>query len=180
MTNDENLPKQFCYDCIIKIESSYAFIKEAQNVDVTLKNLASRSESVIVEPEIPRAEFKEPKLQLTLPDYKLSIGISDYVSKGTNVNENINKINLHIPSVRPKTEPILNTIEKIDSTEKIVEKKIDASKNVDESKKFMCTVCKRSFISKVWFTKHMQKEHSDKKFSCSHCPKCKLHCTYLW
>ncbi|XP_045761550.1 zinc finger protein 84-like isoform X3 [Maniola jurtina] len=80
---DIKLPKQFCYDCTIKIESCYTFIKEAQNVNITLKNIASRSEtSIIIEPDSLKSHTIEPtKLRLTLPDYKLSIGVSNYVEQ---------------------------------------------------------------------------------------------------
>lgn len=65
ISDDEKLPKQFCYDCIIKIESSFIYITETQKVDVILKNIISRTnKSIIVEPEIN----KNLDIQLNSPD----------------------------------------------------------------------------------------------------------------
>lgn len=41
-------------------------------------------------------------------------------------------------------------------------------------KKNACTICLKRFASKIWFTKHMANEHSQKTFSCKHCPKSKI------
>ncbi|XP_041973808.1 zinc finger protein 771-like [Aricia agestis] len=170
--NEEKLPKQFCYDCIIKIESSYTFIKRAQNVDATLKNIASRSEtSVIVEREVSKTEYKDQnKLQLTLPDYKLSIGINEFKHDtciqdySTAHTQNIQQSNE--PETVEKIECIINTSVILDTGKK---KKDPILEN--ETKKNVCPLCKKAFTSKIWYNKHMDKEHAGNKYLCTQCPK---------
>lgn len=242
---DIKLPKQFCYDCTIKIESCYTFIKEAQNVNVTLKNIASRSEtSIIIEPDSLKSHTTEPtKLRLTLPDYKLCIGVSNYpeqdiyddtgyitkdeqiaptkteLSHNSDINETISKstkleiyniINVDMlkrdSSIKVDSVNREDTI-KVDESNKVstvkysLQKrddtiKFDASKRegtikvdskregtlkvgeskrdsaIDETNKSVCPVCRKEFTSKKWFSKHMEKEHSGHKYTCTHCPKC--------
>ncbi|CAG9575364.1 unnamed protein product [Danaus chrysippus] len=162
-TDDEKLPKQFCYDCVIKIESCYTFIKEAQNVNITLKNMASRSETrIIINPDkLQNSEHQEHnKLKLTLPDYKLSIGVSNYEQTIPEVDKNISAQveNNQIDSV---SEDIQNDLVQLKTEDKIP----------NDSKKNVCPVCRKEFMSKKWFSKHMEKEHSGHKYTCSHCPK---------
>lgn len=218
---DIKLPKQFCYDCTIKIESSYTFIKEAQNVNITLKNIASRSEtSIIIEPESLKNSSHEPnRLRLTLPDYKLSIGVSNYVEQDifddtdyTQRESAIQTKDVQIVPIKP-VEVCLNTEKcntthispnrmlekdntvkvdetKRDSTNKLKDKnhaqvhapklednlKINEEKithiTVDETKKNVCPVCRKEFTSKKWYSKHVEKEHSGLKYTCSQCSKC--------
>lgn len=217
---DIKLPKQFCYDCTIKIESSYTFIKEAQNVNITFKNIASRSEtSIIIEPESLKNSSHEPnRLRLTLPDYKLSIGVSNYVEQDifddtdyTHRESAIQTKDVQIVPIKP-VEVSLNTekcntthispngLEK-DNTVKVDEKKRDTTNKlkdenhvhvhapklednikineekithitVDETKKNVCPVCRKEFTSKKWYSKHVEKEHSGLKYTCSQCSKC--------
>ncbi|VVC87001.1 unnamed protein product, partial [Leptidea sinapis] len=169
VTDDEKLPQQFCYDCTIKIESSYTFIKEAKNVDVTLKNLILRSNaSVIVQPENKiESTHKVQSVKLTLPDYKLSIGTINFstqdVISGYGV-QNTNNIVYSSGSTQANVEPTI--------LEKILNKSEEEAKVATETnKKNMCQICQKSFISKVWFTKHMEKEHSGHKFICTVCCK---------
>lgn len=121
---DIKLPKQFCYDCTIKIESCYTFIKEAQNVNITLKNIASRSEtSIIIEPDSLKSHTTEQtKLRLTLPDYKLSIGVSNYTEQdiynNTDYTHNETRVNYD------KTTILTKDVQ-------IAPKKIDSSHNSD-------------------------------------------------
>lgn len=164
ITDDEKLPKQFCYDCIIKIESCHTFIKEALNVNITLKNMLLRCDkSVIHTPEIIRTVEEPNKLRLTLPDYKLSIGINidDHVYEDnvdTNCKENYNIKTNMLP---------LETVENSSTgKESVIENaKRDTNKNI-------CIICQKSFISKKWFEKHMEKEHSGQKYVCKYCSKC--------
>ncbi|XP_023945805.2 zinc finger protein 813 isoform X3 [Bicyclus anynana] len=116
---DIKLPKQFCYDCTIKIESCFTFIKEAQNVNITLKNIASRSDtSIIIEPESVKNCLTEPnRLRLTLPDYKLSIGVSNYTEQDifdeTDYNRNESAIlTTDLPILPTKTIELLQSTEK--------------------------------------------------------------------
>ncbi|CAH2068139.1 unnamed protein product, partial [Iphiclides podalirius] len=170
----DKLPKQFCYDCIIKIESSYTFIKEAQNVNVTLKNIVSRTEtSIIVGLEnclrltVPTLEPKS-HLKLTLPDYKLcsSIGNSEKTVLQNN-NEyhaiQINKVSNNNATDLPNEQSTQPKVVQSVNTREI--------NNCDNNKKNICPVCRKGFMSKVWFTKHMDKEHSGQKYSCMQCDK---------
>ncbi|XP_014355333.2 zinc finger protein 771 [Papilio machaon] len=172
---EDKLPKQFCYDCVIKIESSYTFIKEAQNVNVTLKNIASRREtSIIVELENCNKLTEVPPtpknhLKLTLPDYKLCSTIENFDEPIllNNTSESINFTNDNIP-MDPITDiSINNPIDtNVNST-----KDIKQTENLAVDNRNMCTICKKSFSSKVWFAKHMEKEHSGQKYSCPQCSK---------
>ncbi|CAK1599278.1 unnamed protein product [Parnassius mnemosyne] len=180
LNEGDRLPKQFCYDCIIKIESSYMFIKEAQNVNVTLKNIVSRTEtSIIVELENCARLIhtqSEPKshLKLTLPDYKLcsSVQNTKELSLVENVKENFNihsdndQYDDAVTNVSLKELPCNNNEDmgkNDDAKEKV--------KNCDGVKKNICPICRKGFMSKVWFAKHMAKEHSGQKYRCEHCAK---------
>ncbi|XP_013166537.1 PREDICTED: zinc finger protein 771-like [Papilio xuthus] len=174
ITEGDKLPKQFCYDCVIKIESSYTFIKEAQNVNVTLKNMVSRRErSIIVELENSTRPTTGPStsknhLNLTLPDYKLSSTIesSEEPLLINNTNESIDLTNDNIPP-DPKTQNLINN-----PPESNVESKdIKHDKNQAGDEKHMCTTCKKSFTSQVWLAKHMEKEHSGQEYHCTQCNK---------
>lgn len=37
-----------------------------------------------------------------------------------------------------------------------------------------CPICLKRFGSKLWFSKHIAKEHGQKKYSCKYCPKSKF------
>ncbi|XP_063633511.1 zinc finger protein 501-like [Cydia splendana] len=128
------LPKQFCYDCTIKIESSYTFIKEAQHVNETLTNLLTQR-TVIVEP-IKRSEHNDE------PD----VEVSTFEPEDTITDE---------PTC--------------DTTENKV--KTQLKKESVSHQKHVCTVCKKMFLSKVWFEKHMRNQHNGKVLSCPQCPK---------
>ncbi|CAG5034830.1 unnamed protein product [Parnassius apollo] len=193
----DRLPKQFCYDCIIKIESSYTFIKEAQNVNVTLKNIVSRIEtSVIVELEncarlmhIP-SESKS-HLKLTLPDYKLCSSVQN--SKEQAIIENFKeKFDIQSDNVQYDNAITDDSLKELPCNSNEDMTKNDGAKEKVENfgilKKNICPICRKGFMSKVWFAKHMEKEHSafskqsqlkyhatthseERKFGCSICGK---------
>ncbi|XP_047539445.1 zinc finger protein 771-like [Vanessa atalanta] len=180
ITDNEKLPRQFCYDCVIKIESCYTFIKEAQNVNITLKNIASRSEtSIIIEPETFKSiEPETNKLRLTLPEYKLSIGITSFNNTNNFNNaacnlssiKDISSDNVH--TVTKNCKPLNEIVNKDDSNQKISKEIGDENSiEVEETKKIICPACRKSFVSQKWFTKHMEKEHSGHKYICDRCPK---------
>lgn len=179
ITDDKKLPRQFCYDCIIKIESCYTFVKEAQNVNITLKNIASRSEtSIIIEPEAYKSVEPGPNiLRLTLPEYKLSIGIAN--STSCNIFDNSENDNINnMPEIPNNAIPAITNCEVMNETpdnSNIYERNQNTvsenTKVVDETKKIACPVCRKTFISQKWFNKHMEKEHSGNKYTCAHCPK---------
>ncbi|RVE48457.1 hypothetical protein evm_006893 [Chilo suppressalis] len=123
VARDEKLPKQFCKDCIVKLESSYKYITDAQKTDVTLRNIISRSEnSVIVEPE----------------NYNKSLMEEHYITNVSDSNANF------------KEEVLFNN---------------GSECNVQSE------IGRKSFVSKTWFTKHMEKEHTGQKHTCSYCQK---------
>ncbi|XP_048005563.1 zinc finger protein 37A-like [Leguminivora glycinivorella] len=126
------LPRQFCYDCTIKIESSFTFIKEAQHVNETLTNLLTQR-TVIVEP-IKRSEQKD------VPDDE----VSTFEPEDTVTDE------------PPDTIEAVETQEKTETV---------------SNQKHVCAVCKKMFLSKVWFEKHMRNQHNGKVYSCPQCPK---------
>ncbi|XP_075990188.1 uncharacterized protein LOC142985829 [Anticarsia gemmatalis] len=161
ITNDDKLPKQFCYDCVIKIESAFTYITEAQKVDAVLKNIISRTNtSIIVEPDTQ----KYIKNELTLPEYKVS---SMVITDDVFDNELSDKIN-DIQSSSIKEESI--DVEEGMREEYNKEGGLKEIKHVDV-KKLVCAVCRKEFTSKLWFNKHMEKEHNGPKFACKHCPK---------
>lgn len=126
--------------------------------------MASRSETrIIINPDkVQNSEHQEHnKLKLTLPDYKLSIGVSNYEQTMPEVDKNISAQveNNLIDSV---PEDIPNDLVRLKTEDKIP----------NDSKKSVCPVCRKEFMSKKWFSKHMEKEHSGHKYTCLHCPKC--------
>ncbi|XP_068628998.1 zinc finger protein 696-like [Battus philenor] len=168
ITEEDKLPKQFCYDCTIKIESSYTFIKEAQNVNITLKNMASRTEtSIIVELEnctrLQETQSVKTHLKLTLPDYKLCSTFDKIEDQSLS-----NKINNSVAI--PNDIPVESVPDNIDlpATDDVVK---NVNDSCDSNKKNICTICRKAFVSKVWFAKHMEKEHSGQKYSCTQCSK---------
>lgn len=139
---------------------------------MTLKNIASRSEkSVIIEPETSKTIEEPNKLRLTLPDYKLSVGINIDDHSVFDDSDNIyrEKLNNNIHTLLQSVTVQNKTNDKQNSKCSLNE---DAKSN--DSSKNICTVCRKSFISKKWFTKHMEKEHSGHKYACAYCPKCTL------
>ena len=180
ISEEDKLPKQFCYDCVIKIESAFTYITEAHKVDATLKNIISRTNtSIIVEPETHSRHIEN--LKLTLPDYKISVAVDNY-------DEHILFDNIELPAsdtshVIPEKpveeiELIQNVIE-VEEREDINQESVKETVNVEETKKNVCPVCRKGFTSKTWFNKHMKKEHTDHKFTCAHCPKSKCYTQVL-
>ncbi|KAL0850638.1 hypothetical protein ABMA28_012392 [Loxostege sticticalis] len=174
--DEDQLPQQFCSDCIVKIESSYFYIKEAQKVDLMLKNLLSRtSTSVIVEPENCYKNINEQNKAVS------SLSVLDYNINSTDMNstENIvlvnleNEINVYDDEkTTDEHEPNFNGIQS--QIENCNEADIETPvENIDrnETTKKVCPVCRKAFTSQTWFSKHMQKEHSEEKFCCTQCPK---------
>ncbi|XP_022113046.2 gastrula zinc finger protein XlCGF57.1 [Pieris rapae] len=156
ISEDENLPKRFCYECRKDIELAFTFIKKAQNVNVTLKNITSRNTSVIV----PN-KHKDIPMILTLPNYKLCVGV-------TNVNQNTiitNSSQLNNENYFEKLNEIRNDIIIEDETISNKTKEV----NTDENKPHCCPVCKRSFMFKYWLSKHMEDECSGQEFVCDIC-----------
>lgn len=135
MTDHDSLPKQFCYECTIKIEASYTYIKEAQRINTTLVNLVTQR-SVIVEVNRP-----------TEPLYAETDDISD-------------------------NNEITEAVSKLNEAEDEVEVK-GSKKKICTSPKLECTMCKKSFLSKVWFEKHLRNQHGGKVYTCPQCPKSK-------
>lgn len=111
-------------------------------------------------------------LKLTLPDYKLCSAIENFEEPIllNNVNESPNFTTDNIP-VEPITDCLNNPLD-TDTTKEIKDVQNFAKKNV-------CTICKKGFISKVWFAKHMEKEHSGQKYSCPHCSKSMYYCLFV-
>uniref|UniRef100_A0A2A4JB14 Protein krueppel n=1 Tax=Heliothis virescens TaxID=7102 RepID=A0A2A4JB14_HELVI len=169
ITENDKLPKQFCYDCVIKIESAFTYITEAHKVDATLKNIISRTDtSIIVEPET----ISRPKdnLKLTLPDYKISVAVDNYDEQVLFDNIDLPASDNHVMSEKPleDIDLIQNAeVEMIDTSNEVAQEKV----LVEETKKNVCPVCRKAFTSKTWFDKHMKKEHTDHKYACAHCPK---------
>ncbi|XP_022826149.1 zinc finger protein 664-like [Spodoptera litura] len=172
ISEEDKLPKQFCYDCAIKIESAFTYITEAHKVDATLKNIISRTNtSIIVEPETQSRHIDS--LKLTLPDYKISTTIDSY-------DEHILFDNIELAAsdsqiIPEKTleeiESIQNIPEEVENAEKNNPESVKEKVNANETKKNICPICRKGFTSKTWFNKHMKKEHTENKFVCPQCPK---------
>lgn len=171
VTEDDQLPKQFCYDCIIKIESSFTYITEAHKVDATLKNIISRTNtSIIVETETNSR--RTDNLNLTLPDYKICVAVDNY-------DEQVIFDSIDLPASDTgqinaekslEVECIQNVTE-VEEGEDISHESVKETVTVEETKKNVCPVCRKAFTSKTWFNKHMKKEHTEHKYACAHCPK---------
>lgn len=170
---DDKLPKQFCYDCTIKIESSYTFITEAQKADAILRNIVSRSNiSIIVEIESHTKNLTFSNDQTVIND---QFNNSPYCNEilSDNVHEMItNECETQEISFAKNN---INTDNKIDKTVIYKNKNTNETKNVDVEnnidKNNVCPLCRKSFATKAWFTKHMQKEHLE--YACTHCSKSK-------
>ncbi|KAJ8734452.1 hypothetical protein PYW08_013702 [Mythimna loreyi] len=178
ISEDDTLPKQFCFDCIIKIESAFTYITEAHKVDATLKNIISRTNtSIIIEPETHSRPIDN--LKLTLPDYKISVTVDNY-------DEHILFDNIDLPASHTSHTNVEKPLEEIEVIQNVTEEErredvqendaknqecVKETINVDDTKKNVCPVCRKAFTSKTWFNKHMKKEHTDHKFVCAHCPK---------
>lgn len=78
----------------------------------------------------------------------------------------------HVDEIEP-TE-LIQIVPEEDKREDINQESVEKKVNVEEAKKNVCPVCRKTFTSKTWFNKHMKKEHTDHKFVCAHCPKSKL------
>ncbi|CAB3258935.1 unnamed protein product [Arctia plantaginis] len=162
ITNDDKLPRQFCYDCIIKIESSFTFITEAQKVDAVLKNIISRTNTSV----IVKQEPKSIELRLKLPDYKVSATIDkEQVIFDKDLKSEIDDINVEII----KNE-VNSSIEERDKQDKHKEGGTERV-CVEEIKKHICPLCRKQFTSKSWFNKHIEKEHNGPKLVCKNCQK---------
>lgn len=144
-----------------------------------MKNIVSRAEtSIIVELENCSRiiePFIEPKshLKLTLPDYKLCSSIGP--PGDTTVLHNISRESHNIQ----EDNTSCNTISYVPKEQfaELEEPKIDNTKEnkiSDSDKKNVCPICRKGFTSKVWFAKHMVKEHNGKKYSCTKCDKSKV------
>ncbi|XP_030031670.2 zinc finger protein 771 [Manduca sexta] len=161
ITEEDALPKQFCYNCIIKIESAYTFITEALKVTVTLKNILSRTNTVIVQPETKAIENR-----LTLPDYKISSTIENY-------EETIYNTTDYAPCIDNQEYEKMEEVQEL-QIEEVIEKEVKIDKKEPkpvEEKKNICPVCRKGFVSKAWFNKHMEKEHAGNKYACVQCSK---------
>lgn len=143
-----------------------------------LKNLLSRtSTSVIVEPENCYKNINEQNKAVS------SLSVLDYNINSTVMNstENIvlvnleNEINVYDDEkTTDEHEPNFNGIQS--QIENYNEADIETPvENIDknETTKKVCPVCRKAFTSQTWFSKHMQKEHSEEKFCCTQCPKSK-------
>ncbi|CAG9783365.1 unnamed protein product [Diatraea saccharalis] len=169
--DDEKLPKQFCNDCIIRLESSFAYITEAQKANVTLRNIISRTEnSVIVEPENYNNRILADK------NYADNINITP--SSDANFNEQTldnvtSEMDRHIDTSEfPKTFEEANiTNTECDDTLKKSNRTVNDINNTEGTKKNICPVCRKTFTSKTWFSKHMEKEHTGQKYTCNYCEK---------
>ncbi|XP_073955751.1 uncharacterized protein [Choristoneura fumiferana] len=132
ISEDDSLPKQFCYDCTVKIDAAYSYISEAQHINTTLLNLVNQR-SVIVE------------------------------------------TNKHTEPLFAETEDIFDNNESIEPVSTFNpakdEIKVKESKKMVNSPKLECTMCKKSFLSKVWFEKHLKNQHGGKVYSCPQCQK---------
>ncbi|KAF9412686.1 hypothetical protein HW555_008894 [Spodoptera exigua] len=157
ISEDDKLPKQFCYDCAIKIESAFTYITEAHKVDATLKNIISRTNtSIIVEPETQSRHIEN--LKLTLPDYKISATIDNY-------DEHIlfDGIDLPVSESQIIPEKTLEEIEPVQNSSEGSEECVKEKVNVEETKK---TFSKASLLSD-----HAATHSDERKFACSTCGK---------
>lgn len=109
-------------------------------------------------------------MKLTLPDYKLSTTADNL--EGQTLFDDVdqqcaeNELNAEDPNDSLLKVDATDCGDKAENTVIVLEGEGDNQKNV-------CPVCRKSFTSKTWFDKHMEKEHTGHKYSCLHCPKSK-------
>ncbi|XP_045510480.1 zinc finger protein 501-like [Colias croceus] len=148
ITEDDILPKQFCHDCELSIQSSYSFIKRAQHVNITLRNISLRqSASVIVIPN----KTKDIQNEILLHENRVQDSLS--------IIESCNEIDTNEYKIEGVEKEIsTNELEFIES-------------DIKSETKNTCPECKKTFISIAWFNKHMENECSGRNFECKICNK---------
>lgn len=98
---------------------------------------------------------KEIPLILTLPNYKLCVGVAGVNTSNTNSSQ-LNRENCNIQ--KSKDTNIKSSIEI---------KELNADQNI--VKPHCCPVCERRFMFKHWLSKHMKNECSGREFICDIC-----------
>lgn len=229
------MPRQFCLECTIKIESSYRYIKIAQDADVLLNNMVNRT--VIVHPEnqcknlsvnqIQSIDKSEDKNETCDENNLYNLDDDDDESKHNSCTDNCiddlvdlqietttkkSKLKGHRSKKKAKDTDVQHMIEveHEDETNKqtcpFCEKyfvmsgflkrhirlkhpeyktentnhRDDEIRSENESKietrgkrPNVCHLCKRIFMSDLWFSRHIETEHSDPRtYICRHCTKC--------
>ncbi|KAJ0180857.1 hypothetical protein K1T71_002942 [Dendrolimus kikuchii] len=162
-TPDDNLPKSFCHNCTKSIELCYNFIKEAHRADVALKNVISRSRTVIVQPDNLKEDHNH--LKLNLPDHKLEDTI-----KNENQCDTIDNLEFE-----NDFHEISEDCKRIQQPEDNKEEIKDIINGVN---KYTCPVCQKCFTSKKWYSRHIEREQGS-KYNCPHCSKAFLRSSQL-
>lgn len=150
--SNENLPKNFCYNCTKSIEQCYSFIQRAHDVDVALKNI-SRSKTIIVELENLKEEQNNLK---SIPDKYDNAKDDDQVC-----------------DIKDNGEFECDFSEELEYCNNLNEednKKDDVRESIDIVNKYTCPICQKCFTSKKWYSRHLEKEQGS-KFCCPHCSK---------
>ncbi|GBP17349.1 Zinc finger protein 566 [Eumeta japonica] len=181
VTNDDELPKQFCYDCCVNIELSHAFIKKARKTDITLKNLVFRSESsVIVEMDslsrtstIQYQGIESNEISYdNQSDNTMYLQNEELLSNLNNVLEKQSesaKFGEPLPNLtsenntRSEVNIITKNVNLNESSSKCVDQNKVVLKSSDELKLNTCPICRKEFSSKTWFAKHVENEHVNNK-----------------
>lgn len=158
---EDKLPKQFCYDCTIKIESAFTFVKEAQENDIKFKNIILRPNTgVIVE--------SQTKNNIELSN--CNTFDDEYVENSTCVYEN--EIILRTEAENNIANECANNIKSnFQVNEKLQDEKRNNDLSNDKCKRNVCVKCEKSFSTRTWYTKHMKKEHAESEYSCTQCSK---------
>ncbi|KOB65144.1 Uncharacterized protein OBRU01_23680 [Operophtera brumata] len=164
ITEEDQLPQQFCYSCLNKIESSYSFIIEAQKVHVTLKNIVSRSDtSIIVEPDTC-LKTHNPEIKLTLPDYKICSVVEDTRPYELGQKKLVETVDLPV-----ETGNFEDNVEPINEKEIGIDRSVNKPEIAIDSN--VCPVCRKSFSRPSQLTSHSVSHSEERKFACSACGK---------
>lgn len=111
---------------------------------------------------------RNTEIKLTLPDYKVSATIDN--------DEHFIFDNNDLPTDNALTTDNVDTIKEEEGEKKqqhCIENGVKETATVGDTKKHICPLCRKEFTSKLWFNKHMEKEHNGPKFECDYCQKSK-------
>lgn len=178
------LPRQFCYECVVRIESTYTFIIEAQRIDMHYKTILTElNTSGIIEndpynknpaflgyqPNYHKAQINNsPYFKEILENNNDSMDVSNVPSSvlGNDINYQLNS-ELEIEGTL-KSDVIDEEAEKM---ERLCEKETRDMGKGQQKKK--CPKCPKVFAVKAWFVRHLKNEHGRKKTGhiCLQCTK---------